>query len=214
MSGLSTLLDSAESDSRDDVGANRLLVLKLVALVGGVVGGKTTRVTLKRELVKKVGELPVDKLPTDSGDRPLPLPLPVLPASVTLDTWKRLRDGLANGLTIGDGNGDLSRFLSQLRRFVLEFLTLTVGGDITMDVSGVTMGGSGSSGGGGSGGGGGDNEQDDNKSSIGDVMPVVVVVAVVVFGDGDLMVVVLSKFDVLLSSVVSLKLVGDVRIMF
>lgn len=72
MSGLSTLLDNAESDkSVDDC--------KLLKLVAGntvdptQVGGKVTRVTLKRDeldVEKNVGELPVDKLPADKGDNP------------------------------------------------------------------------------------------------------------------------------------------------
>lgn len=178
------------------MGASRLLVLRLVTLDCGA-GGCTTRVTLNRELVKKVGELPVERLPPDNGDRPFPLP--VLPAaSVTLDTWKRLRDGLARGLTIGEGNGDLSR-LSQLKRLDLDFLTFTVGGDTTTtldddgdgDGDGVTMKHD-------------EDELGDNESSImGGVM--------LVTGDGDLMVVVLSKLD---AFVVSVLQVGDVRIMF
>lgn len=87
ISGLSTLLDNIESDINedDDVGHNRLLVLKLVVFVGGV-GGGTTRVTLNREPVKNVGELPVDKLPPDNGDKPLPA-LPTLPPPPDSDTF-------------------------------------------------------------------------------------------------------------------------------
>lgn len=87
------LLDNAESDNADeaDDGVRRLL--------DG--GGSWTRVTLNRELGKNVGD----------GDNSTLLQL--ILDSLTLDTWKRLRDGLANGLTMGDGRGDLSRFLDE-----------------------------------------------------------------------------------------------------
>lgn len=86
------LLDNAESDNAEDAeeGVRKLLV---------GVGGNVTRVTLNRELGKKVGE----------GDNSTLLQL--ILDSLTLDTWKRLREGLARGLTIGDGSGDLRRFL-------------------------------------------------------------------------------------------------------
>lgn len=214
MSGLSTLLDKAESVSSDDVdGANKLLVLRLVTFLDGV-GGSTTRVTLNLEPVKNVGELPVEWLPADNGDKPLPVLL-TLHASLTFDTWNRLRDGLANGLKAGDGNGDLSR-LSQFKRFIFDFLTLTVGGGangngsvgndptlvvVVMFDVGVEIDG-----------GGDDSEFDIEHDDIGDssssndgddVM-------LIRFGDnGDLIVVVLSKFDN-----ASMLFVGDVRIMF
>lgn len=166
--------------------------------VGGVGGGKT-RVTIKRELGKNVGELPVDKLPPDNGDSPLPLFALPLACSVTFDTWNRLRDGLANGLRIGDGNGDLSR-LSQLKRLDLDFFTLTVGSNGTLDniedigdddnCIGVVDDGN-------------DDDDDVNSRMDGDGM--------LGLGDDGFIVVVLSKFDAV---IVSVSLVGDVRIMF
>lgn len=85
------LLDKAESDKAEDAeeGVRRLM--------DG--GGNWTRVTLNLELGKNVGE----------GDNSTLLQL--IFDSLTLDTWKRLREGLAKGLTIGDGSGDLRRFL-------------------------------------------------------------------------------------------------------
>lgn len=88
------LLDNAESDrAADDADEG---VRRLPEMTGG---GNWTRVTLNLELGKKVGE----------GDNSTLLQL--ILDSLTLDTWKRLREGLARGLTIGDGSGDLSRFL-------------------------------------------------------------------------------------------------------
>lgn len=100
------LLDKAESDRVEHAedGVRRLLDCGVNCV---------TRVTLNLELGKNVGD----------GDNSTLLQL--IFGSFTLDTWKRLREGLAKGLTIGDGSGDLSRFLSAKWELVLcDFLLL------------------------------------------------------------------------------------------
>jgi hypothetical protein len=81
--------------------------------------GISTRVTWNREIAGLAGKnvgLPLED--EGDGDEFVEFVANLLLVSVTRDTWKRLREGLGNGLDIGDGiglgSGDFNRELAFL----------------------------------------------------------------------------------------------------